>query len=275
MKKTALVESGGGMAACYIAGATYAISKNFNSFKPDMVIGGSGSTGTLSYYVAGQTESIKNIWLNLLCNKKFINPFRFWRVIDIDYLIDVVFKKEDTLAEENIYQSNIEYLISTTNHKTRKLEYFSNKKKENVFESMRASMAMPVAFNKYIRINHKEYCDTIVSASVKLNIEQALKLGAEKIIVVSVDDLHTSKFTDFFYNMWLKVQSKKFLKNYQKEEAETYVIPENVKILRIEPRKKLSIGTLGNTRELLARTFAHGYRDVLRNELLREFLLSD
>jgi predicted patatin/cPLA2 family phospholipase len=272
MSKTALVESGGGMAACYVAGVTYALARNFNSFKPDIIIGGSGSTGTLSYYVAGQTESIKNIWLNLLCNKRFINPFRFWRVMDIDYLIDNIFKKEDPLNAEKIYQSQIEYLIASTNHKTGILEYFSNIRKEDVFESMRASMAMPVAFNKYVRINHKEYCDTDVSSSVKLNIEKALNLGAKKIIVVSVDDLHISKFTDFFYNLWLKKQSRKFLRKYFLEEKESYDIPDNIDIIRLQPKKKLKLGTLGNNKNALQEIFYQGYNDTIMNEELKDFL---
>ena len=274
MSKTALIESGGGMASCYVAGVTYALAKNFNSFKPDIVIGGSGSTGTLSYYVSGQSESIKNIWLNLLCNRKFINPFRFWRVIDIDYLIDDVFRKIDPLNAEKIYQSSIEYLISSTNHKTGKLEYFSNKKKDDVFESMRASMAMPVAFNKYVKVNHKEYCDTDVSASVKINIEEALNLGVEKMIVISVNDLHTSKFTDFFYNLWLKKQTKRFLKNYFVEEKMSYNIPDSVEIIHLEPKKRLKIGTLGNNKRVLKKIFEQGYNDTMQNERLKKFLLT-
>ncbi len=274
MSKIALVESGGGMAACYIAGATYALATKFNHFKPDIVIGGSGSTGTLSYYVSSQPESIKNIWLNLLSTKKFVNPLRVWRIMDIDYLIDVVFKKQDPLHTENIYNSRIEYLISSTNHKTGMLEYFSNKRKDNVFESMRASMALPLAFNKYVKVKHREYCDTDISASVKFNVEKAVELGAQKILVINVSNLYESRFTDFVYNLWLKRQSRRFIKNYLTEEHLQCNIPRGIKIFQVEPKVHLKMGSLSTKKETLKQVFEQGYDDVLDNKKLREFLSS-
>ena len=272
MPKTALVESGGGMAACYIAGVTYALAKHFRDFKPDIVIGASGSSGTLSYYVAGQPESMKRIWLSLLSDKNFINPLRVWRVMNIDYLIDEVLKKQEPLNAEKIYQSDILYFIPSTNHRTGKLEYFSNRNGDDIFESMRASMALPIAFNKYIKVKHKEYCDSYISASVHLNIEQALKLGADRIIVVSVEDAHPSKLVNLFYNFWLKHQSRKFLKNYHKEEKESYVIPDSVEIIHISPKNNLEVGTFGNSKESLQKVFEQGYKDTVNNERLKSIL---
>ena len=104
-KKIALILSGGGMAASYNFGALLALVEKYQFISPDIVITGSGSAGTASYYIAGQHNS--NIWGDLLSTKKFINFLRFWKIIDIDYLIDEIFKKQDPLQSEKIHQSKI------------------------------------------------------------------------------------------------------------------------------------------------------------------------
>ena len=122
--KTAIIMSGGGMSCSYGVGALLALVEKFNFKKPAIAIAGSGSSGTMSYFVAEQYDSIRNIWTNLLSTKKFINPFRITKIIDIDYLIDEVFKKQDALDEEKIYNSKITYLIPATNVDTGEIEYF-------------------------------------------------------------------------------------------------------------------------------------------------------
>lgn len=97
----------------------------------------------MSYYVAQQYESIRNIRINLLSTKKFINPRRVHKIIDIDYLIDDIFKKQDPLDVHAIYQSSITYAISMTDVETGIVEYLSNKDSIDIFEIMRATKAMP------------------------------------------------------------------------------------------------------------------------------------
>ena len=109
--KIALITSEGGMSCSYSVGAIFGLMEKFNLIKPDIVIGSSGSTGTLAYYVAGQYNSIKNIWENLLSTDEFISFSRFKKIIDIDYLIDNIFKKQDKLDTDAIYQSKINFLI--------------------------------------------------------------------------------------------------------------------------------------------------------------------
>ena len=95
--KLALILSGGGMTCAYSAGATVGLVDKYNFKNPDIAIGSSGGAGTLAYYVAGQYDAIRNIWTNLLATRKFINSLRFWKIIDIDYVIDVVFTKQEPL----------------------------------------------------------------------------------------------------------------------------------------------------------------------------------
>ncbi len=152
-KKIAIIASEGGISCAYSVGAILALIEKFDLVNPYLVIGSSGSTGTFAYYVAGQYKSIENIWKNLLPSKKFISWKRLHKIMDIDYLIDDIFKKQDTLDVEKIKSSKIKFYISATNIETGNPEYFGNQSNVDIFEALRASSAAPIVYNKLVNIN--------------------------------------------------------------------------------------------------------------------------
>jgi predicted patatin/cPLA2 family phospholipase len=208
--KTAIIMSGGGMTCSYGVGAILALIEEYNLTKPDIVIAGSGNAGTLAYYVAEQYGSIRNIWSNLLSTKKFINLLRIWNVIDIDYLIDEVFRKQDILDVKKIYDSKMIYLIPTTNIETGNVEYFSNKNNDDIFEALRATKAMPILFRHKVCINGGKYCDSYASISVKRNALKAISLGATKIIIIDNDRFNFVNY--LFLSIRFKFKNKEFKK---------------------------------------------------------------
>ena len=204
-EKTALVISGGGLGCSWSVGALLALVRKYNFTSPDILITGSGSAGTGAYFVSGQYESIENIWSNLLCTNKFVSLKRFWKMVDIDYLIDEVFKKQDPLDTSKIFKSKINFLVPVANAKTGEVEYFSNKDKvgvlshpkikkkceaiqaspnfqlptpnfrgADIFEILRASKAMPFFYGKKIKIKNQKYCDNRFSSRIELHLQKAI-----------------------------------------------------------------------------------------------------
>lgn len=206
--KTAIILSGGGMRAAFCVGALLELHER--GIRPDIVIAGSGSAGTGSYFVAGQFKSIPLIWTELLSTKKLIDRYRFKQIVNIDYLIDEVFKKQEPLDAGAVTGSIIEYLIPVTNVSSGEVEYLSNHEKGfEVFEYMRATMAYPLLYGKTIPIKGSMYSDGVFSASPYFHINKAKELGAEKIIVLD-SGARTNKF---LYRLWLFIKNKGFRKN--------------------------------------------------------------
>lgn len=270
--KLALITSGGGMGCAYSAGAILAFVEKYNFKNPDIMIGGSGSTGALSYYIAGQYNSIKKIWTQLIVTNKFINKLRLKKIIDVDYVIDTIFKEQEPLNVKKIYSSKVLYLIATTNFKNGKLEYFSNKDGTNILEDMRASMAIPLVYNKIIKIKRKNFCDTPISSSTGLNIKKAIDLGANKIIVINTECLPS--FGRRLFDIWLFLKSKVFKYNYNHEiQLQQHLkLPDNIRIIHLSPKKKMKAGLLDNNKKDLKDTFNQGYNETLKNKELRNFL---
>ena len=92
--KTAIICAGGGMRSAHGGGFLYALGTQLN-IRPDIIVASSGNAGNAIYFCAEQFDDLKNIWLERLSTSKFISFLRPFRVMDIDYLVDEVFKKQD------------------------------------------------------------------------------------------------------------------------------------------------------------------------------------
>ena len=273
MKKVAIVGYEGGVSCAYFVGVILALVEKFNLTHPYLVIGSSGSTGTLAYYVAGQYESIRNIWENLIPSKKFVSIWRLNKIMDIDYLIDDIFKKQDVLDINKIKSSSIKFLISTTNIETGQLEYFGNQDNVDIFEVLRASNAAPFIYNRSVKINNNRYVDGALGASLHANIEKAKKEGAE--VVIAVDNSNKSFIVDVILRVYSLFRNKSFrqrLKSYYKE-MRYQNNDENVLI--IKPSVKLPISIVDNNHDDIIKTIQIGYNDVLNKTTLIQKLLSN
>ncbi len=272
-EKLAIIASGGGMTCSYTAGSVLGLVDKFKLTSPDIVIGGSGSAGTMSYYVSGQYDSIRNIWENLLATKEFISYPRFWKVIDIDYLIDKVFKEQVKLNTENIYKSPIDFFIPLTNITTGLIEYFSNRDpSKNIFKAMRATKAMPLVYGRQVQVGESDYCDTKLSSNLAANVEKAKELGAEKIIAFNTS--HSSPIVDAVLNQWVKAKSKTFRQNYSSELRRLQELSINDSVFLLSPATKPQASMLDNDQAALKATVNQGYEETVNNEQLEAYLNS-
>jgi len=273
-EKLAIIMSGGGTKSSFGVGVILALAEKYNITEPSLLICGSGSAGAGSYYISKQYKSIRNIWTNLVSSKKFLDWKRFWKIIDIDYLIDVIFKKQDLLKEELIYNSKTKYLIPALNKNTGNIDYFDNQKNMDVFESMRATKAMPIAFkiNPNIMVNGSAYSDSFISSRAESHIQKAIDFGANKILIINNISYHKKGLDNFFFSLWMFFQ--KFKKQYYKNEKKLsdVNIPKNVKVFTIAPKSKIKITTLNNNIDLLRQTIEQGYQETISNNDLKLFL---
>ena len=144
--KLSIIAEGGGMRGAYALGAIDALYSHFGLKKIDYATGSSGSIATLSYYIAGQFYPGYNIWSNELPHHRFLslrNILKGYPMLDIDYLIDEIFKKKISLNKKKVNESKAKLFVPLTNTKTGEAEYFNNKTDADFFEILRATMAAP------------------------------------------------------------------------------------------------------------------------------------
>lgn len=277
MKKgLAIVTNGGGMKCAYSAGVLYTLARDYNLKDPEMLIGSSGSSGSLAYYLAGQYEDIKTIWTELLTSKKFVNIRRFWRIMDINYLIDGIFKKQVPLNSENVNNSETKLFIAATEYKTGQSYFFLNSPENNIFESLRASKAVPIAFNKKVNIRETAYIDGTISSPILVNIKKAISEGANNLIVIC-DYTDLSLFTKIYwriYSIFVNKNIAKVLKNYLSQKKIRSEDFKSINMVIVRPSRKLKITPLDNKKEHLEEAFDLGVQDANNNRHLQSFLNS-
>ncbi len=274
-QKIAIVVSGGGMKCAYSAGVLMALGEKLGFPEPDIAVGSSGGGASLLYYISKQYEFGTRIWTELLSTDKFISLTRLYPIFDMDYLVDVVFKQQTPLDINKILKSNTKLFLSATNYETGQVEYLSNDGKVDIFEAARATVALPLVYNKKININGGEYVDGDVASSVDINIQKAIKEGATKILVINNDRALPNQPTDT--SLYWKILSfiasdpiRNAIKN--NETTKDYVIPENIGMFYIEPSTATTISAIDHNQDDLKKTFKLGYDDALRNYKLKEFL---
>ncbi|MBC7836809.1 hypothetical protein H7X87_03465, partial [Acetobacteraceae bacterium] len=182
--KTAIILMGGGMRSAHGAGFLYALGTKLSLTSPHILVGSSGNAGNMLYFIAGQYDFLRRVWSGILSTPKFISFLRFYRIMDIDYLIDTVFKKILPLNIAAAQASSTEYFIPITDAKTGKTRYVGKDDSTDTFEVLRAAKAIPIIFGKEISLQGKKYIDGEMGPTLSDHVEFALSKGAKNIIVV-------------------------------------------------------------------------------------------
>lgn len=158
--KPLLFVDGGLMKGVYSAGAVVALEELGYSETFTTAVGVSSGAPTLAYFLAKSAHVGVTIYSEEVCDRKFINPRRFWRPLETDYFTEVlrgVTGKK--LNVEAILKSKTEFYSAVANFETGEPELITSKSKEGLLSSIQASILMPNISNEIVRINDIRYVD--------------------------------------------------------------------------------------------------------------------
>ena len=256
------------MRCSFGAGALLALAERHGIREPDILICASGSAGTATYYRSGQYDSIRAMWSGRLSTKRFINFARVSKVIDIDYLIDTVFAREEPLDLEAFGRSAIHQDVAALNLRSGGLEYLEATE-ANILEVLRATKAMPLAYKMHpdVLIDGTPYCDSPISTRSRSHVRRAVALGADTIITINSD---TKLRTSIFFDAWMLFQPCRA--QYVRERPHEYTLPEHVKHYLIEPETMHPSSLFTTDPARLERSLKQGYEQVSGDTKLASFL---
>lgn len=250
LEKFSIVLSGGGMRCAWSGGFLVALIDM--GFEPSTIIAKSGNAGNAVYIATHQHEMIKRIWTVHLAGERFINWWRFWKIIDIDFLVDEVLSKKEPVDFNVLRISPIKVLIGCFNVSKQKIDYFSNR--DTDFSVLKATKAMPIAYGKRISINGDLYTDKPFSPYQLLE-DQREDLN-KKVIMIDVREKSI-----FIQKMYKVVGDKTKAKESPLKD-----------MLIIEPIDS-KIHLLSRTKDVLGEAYNNGYLQALsQKDVLFSFL---
>ena len=185
-----IVEQGGAASAAYGVGVLKALHQHYGLRNVDYGAGDSAGATNIAFYLADQVDGMIKIWTENISTKDFLDKKRFLPWIffnsrpgmDLDYLVDDVFRKLVPLDVEKVKASPAKLFVPLTDAVTGNAVYFDNKM-ENVdfLQVLKAAMSMPIAYNKLVDVNGHPYFDGGTSAPVPIDrpeIADSIKIVA-------------------------------------------------------------------------------------------------
>lgn len=235
--KTAIILSGGGCDCAFGGGFMTALGKEF-TLMPDLIVAGSGSAGTAAYFCAHQYESIERAWTSHLASPRFVNKLRLRKIMDIDYLIDFIFKKKEPLDVNALLHSKTKLIIAATRKRDGVVAFFSDWKRFDIFEVLRATKSIPIVYNRSVKIEGESYHDSMRSSGIRL-LEEHIDLTAYDSIILVRNGTST----------WVQTLFG----------AREMVIPNHPSVFVVQNDTPLDFSMINNSKRFLQKQFKKGY----------------
>jgi predicted patatin/cPLA2 family phospholipase len=178
-----LVVQGGGMRGVYTAGGLYALDALNCSDIFDVVYAASAGAVNAAYFVSGGSgEAVGTYYEDLLC-QQFFNPFRFWKMVDLDYVANVVWRHRKPLDEEAIRRSRTRFVVGVTDgHTGASVAIDVKTSSEEIKTILKASSAIPVVYNRKVALGQRQFVDG--SLTNPIPIDWAISDGATHCLVL-------------------------------------------------------------------------------------------
>jgi predicted patatin/cPLA2 family phospholipase len=178
-----LVVQGGGMRGVYSMGALAALEEMGFGQCFDHVVGSSAGALNSAYFITGQASYGVETYIHYLTQGRFVNPFRLHKIVDIDYLVDHIGKKARPLDIHTLRSASTTLHISLTEWANGQTQYVTNRTPDiDLWEAFRASAAMPILYNKSVKVGDGLYVDGSLRARVP--IRRVVEHGCRYVVVI-------------------------------------------------------------------------------------------
>ena len=220
--KTALVLQGGGMRGVFGAGVCIALEELGYTNGFDELYGVSAGALNGAYFLSGQASYGTTIYYQDINNKHFINFLRFKRIVDIDFVMNII-KKIKPLNINRLLSSPTIFNILLTQVSTGESIIFKSKfNKADLLKILKATAAIPFAYDIPVNIQGKDYLDGGVSCPIP--ITEAIENKCTDILVVLTKpkSYKPTETKENIYRYLIKQKMQKHSKEFYKAYRDRY-----------------------------------------------------
>jgi len=204
-RKLGMVIEGGGMRGVYSAGSLLALDiLGFRDVFDEVYATSAGSINA-AYFLSGQGKMGITIYFQDINNSRFINPLRFYKIVDVDYAFDHVISKVKPLDTKAIVEGEPRLFISLIDR--RSAEGFSvavDCVSSPVVDVLKASSALPVIYNRAIEVEGRLCVDGGMISAIPL-FEAVARGCTDILVLLTRPPEHRSPYPDwiqrFFFDL--------------------------------------------------------------------------
>ena len=182
-----LVLEGGGARAAYSAGVVHALAEA--GVRPRVVIGCSSGSINAAFLASGQTSTVCDLWANYVPGKHFIS----WRRqltpfggpgLAVDDMLDRVMIGQSLFDPVAATRGDPVLYVAATDVATG-AGVLVRPRADNVVEWLRASLALPVGYNRIVRIGEQGFIDGGVAMPVPFDEPIETECSGPTVVVLT------------------------------------------------------------------------------------------
>lgn len=182
-RKLALIVEGGGMRGVLSAGSLLALDLLGFRYCFDEIYATSAGAVNAAYFVAEQGRMGMTVYFDCINNRRFYNPFRLTKIVDVGFVYDHVVPHVKTLDEKRIRTSPTDLFFSLTDVSTGDNVLLNVKEcGETVAKMLKASSALPILYNRTVLLEGRKFVDGGVTCT--LPIQQAVARGCTDVLIL-------------------------------------------------------------------------------------------
>jgi predicted patatin/cPLA2 family phospholipase len=182
-RKLALVFDGGAMRAVGPAGGAVALAHLGLTDIFDEVYATSAGVMNASYFLSGQGDMGITIYFDDLTTGHFINPLRFWKIVDVDYLINEVVRVRKPLDVQRVLSSPTRFYATVMDKTTGEAALIDAKRSNTpLLTIIKAALAIPMLYNRTVEIEGKAGMDG--GLRIPFPLQEAIDNGCTDILLL-------------------------------------------------------------------------------------------
>jgi len=193
-QRPALIVQGGGMRAIYSMAALAVLEELGLRDAFSMVLSSSAGVLNSAYFLAGQAREAVSIYVEGLSNRTFIRPWRVWKVIDVDHMVDVTLKQRHPLDHGELIAAPASLHAVLADAETAEPKVIEHVESGfDIYEIFRATTAIPLLYNRKVRLGDRSYVDGGIADLIPLEVARGL--GAKEAVLLLTRGRGQRKFT--------------------------------------------------------------------------------
>jgi len=183
-RRLGLVVEGGGMRGVYTSGSLLALHLAGCGDVFDDLFGTSAGAVNGAHFLSGVGRHKAATYYRWLSGRRFINVWRYPKVIDIDYFVDDVLSRLERVDVEGVARSKTDLWVAVLNQETAEVEVLNPRRAGlPLLPVLKASVAIPVLYGRSVRIGGTDYIDAGFAQPFPLR--EAIAEGCTDILVVT------------------------------------------------------------------------------------------
>lgn len=182
-RKLALVVEGGAMRGTLSAGSLLALDAAGYRSTFDAAYATSAGGVNVAYFLSGQGKLGITVYFDCINNRRFFNPLRFTKMVDVAYVYDHVIVEAKPLDEEAVRRQPTDFFLGVTDAARGENVLLDVRTfPEPISRMLKASSALPILYNRTVELGGRRYVDGGVTTI--LPIFEAVAAGATDLLII-------------------------------------------------------------------------------------------